>query len=119
MAWFAAHAVMYLKLKDEPQDNFLVWENVLLVQADTPDQAEERAVARAREDEGDSNGTLTYGDKPATWVFAGLRKVLSVAHRADSLRSGDEVTYSEFLLQDLASIQKFARGDDLEVRYVE
>src|SRR5262245_53680005 len=121
MSWFAARAVMYLKLKEETQDDFLVWENVLLVEASSPSEAETKATALARDEEGDSQGTLTHGGKPATWVFAGLRKMISVSHRgADGeLTSGDEATYSEYRVADLLSVMKLAAGEAVDVRYVE
>jgi hypothetical protein len=121
MPWFAAHAVMYLKLKDEPQHDFLVWENVLLVEASSAAEAETKAAALARDGEGDSQGTLTYGDKPGTWVFAGLRKIISVAHRgvAGRLSSGDEATYSEYRVADLPSVMKLAAGEAVDIEYVE
>jgi len=121
MPWFAAHAVMYLKLREELQDHFLVWENVLLIEASSSSEAETKAVVRARQDEGDSQGTLTYDDEPATWVFAGLRKVISVSHRevGGELSSGDEATYSEYRVADLASVMKLAGGEAVDVKYVE
>ena len=121
MPWFAAHAMMYLKLKEEPQHDFLVWENVLLVEASSPAEAETKAAALAQDDEGDSQGTLTHGGKPATWVFAGLRKIIFVAHRgADGqLASGDEATYSEYGVADLPTVMKLAAGEAVDIKYVE
>ncbi len=120
MPWFAAHAVMYLKLKDEPQDDFLVWENVLLVEASSLSEAEANAISRAREDDGDSNGTLTYDGKPAAWHFAAIRKLVSDSHRwrDGHLSSGDEATYSEYRVADLQSVLKLAAGQVVDVKYV-
>ncbi len=33
--WFAAHIVMMVKLKDQKQDHFPVWENIILIEAAT------------------------------------------------------------------------------------
>ena len=41
--WFAAHVVMYVKLKDQPQDRFTVWENIVLIKACSEDEAFEKA----------------------------------------------------------------------------
>ncbi|HTD90988.1 MAG TPA: DUF4288 domain-containing protein, partial [Burkholderiales bacterium] len=105
MTWFAAHAVMYLKLKNQPQAKVLVWENVFLLEAEDSKQAMDKATKRAKEDEGDGSGSLTYDNKPATWVFADVRKLLTVVHRGKNLKSGDEATYSEFLLNDISSVE--------------
>jgi hypothetical protein len=112
---------MYLKVKEGPQNDYLVWENILLVEAPSAPEAEARAQILAWADEGDSCGTLTYGDRPATWVFAGLRKLISVSHRGieEDLTSGDEITYSEYRVRDLTAVQKLVAGEAVEVEYVD
>jgi hypothetical protein len=119
MPWFAAHAVMYVRFKDGRQDTYSVWENVLLVEAADGDDARAKATARARRDEGDSQGSMTWENRPAEWVLAGVRKVMSVAHEADGLGSGDEITYSELLIRDRAELDRFVNGEQVSVRYVE
>jgi Domain of unknown function (DUF4288) len=85
MPWFAAHAVMYVKFKDGNQDSYPVWENVFLIDAVDGEEAHARATARARADQGDSNGSMTWEGRAGEWVFAGLHKVLSVDHEAATL----------------------------------
>lgn len=120
MPWYAAHAIVYFQLTDGPQDQFQVWENVLLVQADTPDQAWAKAREFARRDEGDDRGSLRVEDRPARRVFGSIRKVVSVAHeRPDGqLGDGDEVTYSEFVVADRAALDRLIGAEDVEVLYV-
>ena len=119
MTWFAAHAVMYFKLKGGAQGGCTVWENVYLIEAEDIDAAWERAEARARQEEGDDDGSLTFDDRPATCVFAGLRKMSEVAHGEEDgrLRSGDEITYSEFEVPDEASVRAYVGGEEVLVRY--
>src|SRR5262245_5238541 len=100
MSWFAASAVMYVRFKDGVQDRYPVWENVLLVQAATHEEAEEAARDLARREEGDSEGSFHWSERPAEWVFAGIRKTVEVSHRGEALGHGDEVTYSELVLPD-------------------
>jgi hypothetical protein len=121
MPWFAAHAVMYFKRKEGPQEHFSVWENVLLVEARDGEDAMAKAEARAREDEGDSSGSLVWGGHPARLVFAGIRKLLTVAHEAagDVIGHGDEVTYSEFEVADEAAVRALAAGEEVSLKYVE
>ncbi|MBN2004361.1 MAG: DUF4288 domain-containing protein [Anaerolineae bacterium] len=59
MNWYAAHAVMYVKFKDRQQEKYPLWENILLIAAESDEEALAKAVARAKEDEGDSGGTFT------------------------------------------------------------
>ena len=56
MAWFAAHAIMYFKLKSGVQDRFTIWENVYLIEAENSDQAWEKAEAWAKQKEGNGDG---------------------------------------------------------------
>jgi uncharacterized protein DUF4288 len=119
MTWFAAHTVMDVRFKDGRQDSYPVWENVLLIEATDGDDAYANAVARAQTDEGDSQGSMTWDSRPAEWVLAGIRKVISVTHHATGLGSGDEITYSEFLIQHRADLDRFVNGEQISVCYVE
>ena len=119
MAWFAAHAVMYFKFRDGAQGGVTVWENVYLVEADDVDGAWEKAEARAREEEGDDYGTLSFDDRPAALIFAGIRKMSEVDHVEEDgrLRSGDEITFSEFEVADEESVRALVTGEEVSVRY--
>ena len=119
MPWYAASAIMYLKFKDGNQDSYPVWENALLIEAMDPEDAEQLACKRAKEDESGSNESLTWKDRPATWNFAGLRKLLIVSHPDDNEKelNGAEVTFSEFEVSNKESFQKLVNGDDVDIRY--
>ena len=58
MNWYAAHLVLYVKYKEHSQDHFPFWENIVLIQADTDDEAFAKAERRGREDEGDDSGSF-------------------------------------------------------------
>ena len=119
MPWYAASAIMFVKFKDGNQDTYPVWENVHLIEATTPEEAEEKAIRRAREEEGDDSGSFTWNKKPATWVFAGLRKLLSVSHPDldDNELDGAEVTFSEFEVTTEADLDALVNGEDVKVLY--
>jgi len=120
MPWYAASAVMFVKYKDGNQNNYPVWENVHLVQATTPEGAQEKAIRRAKEDEGDDSGSFTWNQRPATWVFAGLRKILTVSHTGDSGElDGAEITFSEYELASEAELRALVNGEDVRVLYCE
>lgn len=121
MAWFAASAVMYVKLKEGDQVEFPVWENVLLIEAEDGEEAMKLAIERARQDEGDSKGSFTWDGKPATWLFAGIRKLLTVSHDSvdDKIGSGDEITFSQFVLSSEADVRALAGGDEVTLKYEE
>ena len=79
MPWFAAHAIFYFEAKDGPQDSFSIWENVYLVEAKDDDEAWRKADVWARQNEGDSDGSLFWNDRPATLRYAGIRKLITVS----------------------------------------
>lgn len=120
VGWYAAHAVMYFRLDDGPQDSFLVQENVFLVRSETPDAARAKARELARRDETNGHDSLRVGDRLASLVFGSIRKVISVCH-ADSngqLGDGDEVTYSEFEVADRAALDRLIAAEDVELLYL-
>jgi len=119
MSWFAASAIMYIKFKDGNQDSYPIWENVFLVEAETPEKAEEKAIELAKQDEGDSENSLTWKDRPATWVFGGLRKLLTVSHPdvGENKFDGAEITFSEFEVQDKKTFQEYLDGNDVTIKY--
>jgi hypothetical protein len=120
MAWYAAHAIMYFQLTDGPQDNFQVWENIFLIEATDSKEGYEKARALARREEGDDKGSLRVGDRPATLVFGGIRKLVSVSHEGpdDQLGHGDEVTYSEFVVKDRDALRRLIEDADIDVNYI-
>jgi hypothetical protein len=48
MAWFAAHAIMYFRLKSGGPQRYRVWENIYLVDATDSRQAWDRGIEMAR-----------------------------------------------------------------------
>jgi hypothetical protein len=119
--WFSAHAVMYFQHTDGPQARYTVWENVFVIAAPDAKEAFAKAEVYARRDEGDCSGSLRVNDRPATLIFGGIRKLISVCHERldDQLGDGDEVTYSEFEVADRDALGRLIRGEDAAVWYAE
>lgn len=116
MSWYAASAIMFVKYKDGNQNNYPIWENVHLIEASTPEEAEEKAIKRAKEDEGDSSGSFKWEERPATWVFAGLRKLLTVDLEGREF-DGAEITFSEFEVSTEVDLLALVNGEDVKVLY--
>jgi hypothetical protein len=112
MPWFAAHVVMHHEWTDGPQDRYTGYENIFLVEADTPEQATERGAALGRQDETDCSGTLTVHGRSARLVFDGVRKVVKVLHVPGGCHpaAGDEISYSEFEVADADLLRRYATG---------
>jgi hypothetical protein len=126
MSWYCAHAIFYFELKDEPQDSYLIWENVFLVEAPSDDEARSKAEKYARADEESSSNDLKLNDKPCLYRFGGIRKLITVSYieessgRPDDVPvSGAEVTYSQFVVNTLDDVIKLSKGDMVDVLYRE
>lgn len=110
---------MWVRFKDGSQDTYPVWENIVLIEASLEEEAWEKAEHRARRYEGDSDGSFTWGGRPATWVFAGIRKLTMSDYLGARPASGTEVTYTELELATAEDLQKLADGDSVDVTYME
>lgn len=117
MSWYTAHAIMYVRFKEGPQDSYPFWENIILIEADSDDEAMSKATKRAQEDEGDSQGTFTWSGRPAQWHFAGIRKLIACEDPDTAPGDGTEITYLEMEVSDKASFSKLINGEPVEVRY--
>ncbi len=118
MSWYAAHLVLYVKLKEHPQDRFPLWENIVLVQANSEEEALAKAEHHGREDEGDDGGTFRWDGKPAQWVFAGVRKLTACQDATKRPTAGTEITYIEMEATTQA-LAKLLRGEPASVRLVD
>ena len=132
MTWYAAHIISYVKFKDGIQDRFPLWENVVLIEADSGDKALEEAEKIGKSDYDDSddpdnNGDMTWNERPAYWVYAGIRKLIRCAPTAstevdETLPTytpgfGTEVTYSEMEVSTEEDLAKLINGDPITVLY--
>jgi hypothetical protein len=126
MQWFSAHAVMYLKWLEGPQDKFVVLENVYLIRASDRAAAFDLALERARLEEvalgtsvvrNDARAGAVPNGRQARWCCAGIRKVIDVFHVSpeNTLAHGDELTYTQLAFSREAEILAFAGGADMSV----
>ena len=119
MGWYAASIIIYTKFKDGIQDKFPFYENVILIEAPSPEEAFEKAVIRGKEDEGDSEGTYYYDDRPATFVFAGIRKIIECQNANDKPVDGTEITYSSMIISEEEAFSRLLKGEGVSVFYEE
>lgn len=130
MAWYSAHIVTYVKFTSGVQDKFPVWENVVLIDAQSVDDAYEQAERLGKEDyDGtiEGSGGLLWEGRPAVWVFAGIRKLIECQDTATTMISrsnggitpisGTEVTYSEMEVESEDALLKLVNGEPVIVHY--
>jgi len=122
MTWYAVSAVVVFRLKEGPQNIWPIWENVYLVSAGSPEEAESKAVVLAKQTEGDDDGSLTYRGRAATREFCGIRKVITVKNPTgpnDDPADGAEITFSEMELASERDLDAFVEGNPVSLRCIE
>ena len=119
MAWYAAHAIMYVRFKTGKQRRYPVRENILLVNARSLAAAWRKAEQRARRDETDWGGKYRWGMRPAEWVFGGLRKVAEIptGSPGGQPEDGDEITHVEHEVASPVALNKLMTGSAVSVEY--
>lgn len=85
--WYIAELVMECKIEGESQN--VVHVNIILIRADSPEEAFEKAEAFGREDE---SSYLNPKNQQVSWRYRGLR-ALNVIH--DELEDGAELMFEE------------------------
>lgn len=115
MHWFAAHLLVWVKLKQKVQQRYPLWENIVLIKAASEEEAFAKAERRGREQAGDDDGTFRWGGEPAEWVFAGVRK-LTLCEQ-DEARPGDgtEVTYLEMEVDSKSALSRLLKGEPVRM----
>jgi hypothetical protein len=119
--WYAAHLIVAMRLKEAETGSRLVWENVILVQADTPEEAMNKVQPYGKLSEGDDDGTLTLDGRPAVAEYLGVRKLIECRHYEHYLcdpTDGTEVTYSTFRVKK-DDLSRLVDGDSVDVEYLE
>lgn len=114
--WYAAHAVMLIRFREGEQNEFPVWENILLVEAPTPEEAKEKACQRALEDVGNDE-TMTWDKKPAFFEFIGLRKLMQCCSDEEQPGDGTEVSFNDLLFSSRKELDAFVAGEESQVTF--
>ena len=116
MSWFAAHIVMAVHFKNRRQKTWPVWENIVLLQAQTDEQAFLEAEQHGRSEEGDDGGTMSWDGHPARWVFVGVRKVTNCIDGSKRPAHQTEITFSEFEFDSPQALERYVAGEAVTLR---
>ena len=117
MPWYAAHIVMRIRYREGSEQPLYVQENIVLLEASTPEDARERAVVRGRADGTQGDQSLTCDGRSAFWEFAGVRLVTSCEDGDGRLASGTEVSYIEYRVEAETDLRRLLRGEDVRVEF--
>ena len=130
MTWFAVNVIVRSKKKtrdpDVPDDADgprQLWENIILVSADDPDEATQKASDISIQEAAEASHDLLIDGEPAEMVLVGVRKLREIRSLLPDGKAepGDlcEITYSELEVNSQADLLKLAEGYDVIVRYVQ
>jgi hypothetical protein len=119
MSWFAAHLVMYVKLKHHHQEGYPLWENIILIKAASEAEAFAKAEQRGHDEEGDDEGSFRWAGKPARWVFAGVRKVALCQDAEKRPNDGTELSYTEMEVASQEALDKLLAGEAVSVQLMD
>ena len=108
--WYAAHLIMYVRRKLKPLGKVPVWENIILVKAESEEAAFAKAEERGKQDAGDDDGEFLWGGEPAELVFPGVRKLTLCEDPQKRPGEGTEVSYLEMELPSEQSIWNWLDG---------
>lgn len=127
--WFAAHVIQYARFLDGAQDTYPCYENVVLIQANSSDQAMQEAMEIGRALYGPDTDSFTWNGRPAEWVFAGIRKLIECDNKdvdrttgrepGFNPEHGTEITYSAMKVDSAEALDKLVAGESVVVRYEE
>jgi hypothetical protein len=120
-AQYAAHIIMAVKYREPPQSSIPFYENVVLIDAASDDEAWDKAEELGREDGKDDDPSFRWGDHPARLEFVGVRKLISCQPRglSERIENGAELTYSQMSVRSEADLKKLVDGEPVEVVYEE
>jgi hypothetical protein len=117
--WYVAHILMYVKRKKIGAVKIPVWENLVLIKADSEDEAFAKAQARGKQDEGDDAGTFRWAGEPAAWVFAGVRKLTHCEDPEKRPGDGTELSYTTMQLDSMHALADLLDGKAAEVELID
>jgi hypothetical protein len=118
---YAAHLIMAVRFREGRQDRFPCYENVVLVYANSDEEAMQKA-REYGEAEAEAGETFDWNERPAYWEFVGVRKLIECrtpGSQDDKIGPGTEVTYSLLVLPSEEDLRRLADGEPVTVTYQE
>jgi len=118
MTWYAAHLIEYIKVLHEAQETFPLYENVVLIQAPSVEDAHSEA-ERIGRFAAENAGDIWLDERPSQMVFGGVRKLIECQDGEMQPQHGTEVSYSQMEAGSEGDITKLVQGEAVTVLYTE
>ncbi len=117
--WYAVSIIMLIKFDDGNQDTYPIWENIVLIKAESVSKAFKKAEKIGKDYERTKEGSVTCNGRLATEVFAGVRKLIECDDSEERPSDGTELTYSQMVISDENSFSRFVQGKSVNLLYEE
>jgi hypothetical protein len=90
--WYLSYEILYYELTPpSEQEKYTVWENLVLIKADSPEEAFEKAMRHGSM----SEGNVKKGDQRAVCKFKGLKNLIKIY---EEIGDGAEIEWKEYEL---------------------
>ncbi len=117
--WYAAHILMYVKRPGKLHGKIPVWENIVLIKANSEEAAFAKAEQRGKQDEGNDDGTFRWHGERAAWVYAGIRKMTLCEDSERRPGDGSEVSYTEMEVNSQQALWSLLEGKPIAVKVMD
>jgi hypothetical protein len=102
--WYISHEILCAQPDDQLDEPLTVWENLILIEATSPEEAYEKAMQHGRASENE----IRINGKKGRFIFFGLRDLMLVY---DQLEHGAELEWYEMELTK-TEIEKLLKQKD-------
>lgn len=124
MTWYTASIILTIKVREGGQEYFPVFENFVLIKAESDEDAYKKAEEIGKESIiGDED--VSFKGKKADYRFLGIRKVRSVYNPdpldidRDRPTHETELSHSYYEVDTIESAELLAQGNIVNIRYVD
>jgi hypothetical protein len=123
MTWYAAHIISHFEFQDHAKREIPVYEDIVLIEANSDDQARAKAEQYLTENYQTDRPTPstqsdTWNGHPGIWVVDGIRKIIE-AEAPYQRSEGIEISYSQYLCPDSDTVRALVNGESVSLIYEE
>jgi hypothetical protein len=93
VSWYLSREIIYFEFADQDdQDEYQVWENLILINAQSPEEAYQKALKHGS----DSEGEVTIDGRKGRSKFKGLKTLVPVY---EDIEDGAEIEWLEYVVE--------------------
>jgi len=117
--YFLGHILMMIKYKKGIQKEFSIFENSVIVKAESEKKALKLFKKKGESQEGDSDGTLIFEGRLSEEKFIGIRQIFEIDEEEfmENINYGIEIGYSKLKIEGKENLKKLLKNDDVILNY--